>query len=56
MYDEWVVKNFNIDAPGSTSADLPSLGHTICQRPVYPLDPDIAFTPKVVWHSRQDRP
>jgi microcystin degradation protein MlrC len=56
MYDEWVVKNFNIDAPGSTSADLPSLGHTICQRPVYPLDPDAAFTPKVVWHGRQDRP
>jgi microcystin degradation protein MlrC len=56
MYDEWVVKNFNIDAPGSTSADLPSLGRTICQRPVYPLDPDVAFTPKVVWRSRQDRP
>jgi microcystin degradation protein MlrC len=56
MYDQWVVKNFNIDAPGSTSADLKSLGHTICKRPMYPLDPDVAFTPKVVWHSREGRP
>ena len=30
MYDAWVEKNFNIDAPGATSADLNSLGHTIC--------------------------
>ncbi len=55
MYDEWVVKNFNIDAPGSTSADLPSLGHTICKRPVYPLDPDVAFTPTVTWHGGEGR-
>jgi microcystin degradation protein MlrC len=55
MYDQWVVKNFNIDAPGSTSADLPSLGHTICQRPVYPLDSDVDFTPKVTWHERGAR-
>jgi microcystin degradation protein MlrC len=53
MYDQWVVKNFNIDAPGSTSADLKSLGHTICKRPMYPLDPEVAFEPKVVWHSRE---
>ena len=52
MYDQWVVKNFNVDAPGSTSADLKSLGHTICRRPVYPLDPDVEFTPRVTWHER----
>jgi microcystin degradation protein MlrC len=46
MFDEWVEKNFNIDAPGATSANLRSLGHTICQRPMYPLDPDVAFTPR----------
>lgn len=46
MYDAWVEKNFNIDAPGATSADIPSLGHTICMRPIYPLDPDIGFVPK----------
>ena len=34
MYDAWVEKNFNIDAPGSTSANLKSLGHTICARPM----------------------
>jgi microcystin degradation protein MlrC len=55
MYDEWVVKNFNIDAPGSTSADLKSLGHSICMRPIYPLDPDETFLPEIVWHSREDR-
>lgn len=46
MYDAWVEKNFNIDAPGATSADIPSLGHTICMRPMYPLDPDIDFVPQ----------
>lgn len=46
MYDAWVEKNFNIDAPGATSADIPSLGHTVCARPIYPLDPDIEFKPK----------
>ena len=33
----------NIDAPGSTSANLLSLGHTRCARPLYPLDPDCPF-------------
>lgn len=55
MYDEWVAKNFNIDAPGSTSADLRSLGHTICARPVYPLDPDTQFNPVVTWFNRAGR-
>jgi microcystin degradation protein MlrC len=52
MYDAWVEKNFNIDAPGATSADLPSLGHTICARPMYPMDPIDAFTPQAVLYSR----
>lgn len=51
MYDAWVEKNFNIDAPGATSADLKSLGHTICARPVYPLDPDVTFDPKPVLYK-----
>ncbi len=46
MFDEWAERNFNIDAPGATSANLHSLGHTICQRPVYPLDADVVFKPK----------
>ena len=44
MYDVWVEKNFNIDAPGATSANLKSLGHTICARPMYPLDENVEFT------------
>ena len=46
MYDQWVAKNFNIDVAGATSANLRSLGHTICARPVYPLDDDVGFTPR----------
>jgi microcystin degradation protein MlrC len=46
MYDAWVEKNFNVDAPGATSADLKSLGHTICARPVFPLDDGVTFEPK----------
>jgi microcystin degradation protein MlrC len=45
MYDAWVDANFNIDVAGATSANLQSLGHTICARPVYPLDPDATFEP-----------
>lgn len=35
----------NVNAPGSTSADVRSLGHTKCRRPVYPLDEVATFTP-----------
>lgn len=52
MFEAWAEKNFNIDAPGATSADLKSLGHTICARPVYPLDPDVNFTPGATIYSR----
>ena len=45
MYDEWVEKNFNIDVPGATSANIRMLGHTICARPMYPLDEGVGFTP-----------
>lgn len=54
MFEEWAEKNFNIDAPGATSADIRSLGHTICARPMYPLDPDIGFAPKAVrYHTKR---
>ena len=45
MYDAWVDANFNVDVPGATSANLKSLGHTICARPMYPLDEGVAFEP-----------
>ncbi len=53
MYDAWVEKNFNIDAPGATSADLVSLGHTICRRPVFPLDQGTSFSPNAVRYQRR---
>lgn len=55
MYDAWVTRNFNIDAPGSTSADLASLGHRICARPMFPLDPLTDFTPRAAAYLRADR-
>ena len=56
MYDAWVEKNFNIDAPGATSADLRSLGHTICARPIYPLDAEVKFDPSpVLYHAPRRR-
>jgi microcystin degradation protein MlrC len=52
MYDDWVEVNFNIDAPGATSADLRSLGHTICARPIYPLDDAVEFSPSAqIFHT-----
>jgi microcystin degradation protein MlrC len=55
MYDAWVEKNFNVDAPGATSANLKSLGHTICTRPIFPLDPDVAFAPDPVLYREARR-
>jgi len=52
MYDAWVEKNFNIDIAGSTSANLPTLGHTICARPIFPLDEGVSFTPRATLYAR----
>ena len=46
MYEAWADANFNIDVPGATSANVKSLGHTICARPMYPLDENVEFQPK----------
>ncbi|MGY8824097.1 MAG: M81 family metallopeptidase [Candidatus Latescibacterota bacterium] len=46
FFDDWAEKNINVDAPGATSANLITLGHRVCQRPIYPLDNEISFTPK----------
>jgi microcystin degradation protein MlrC len=52
MYLSWATTYINVDAPGATSANLPSLGHTVCARPVFPLDDGVQFTPKAVLYSR----
>jgi microcystin degradation protein MlrC len=44
MFAAWCGKLINVDAPGSTSANLKSLGHTRCARPMFPLDGDVVFT------------
>ena len=36
----------NIDAPGSTSANVKGLGHTVARRPLYPLDDNFPYTPE----------
>jgi microcystin degradation protein MlrC len=38
MFADWCAKLIDVDAPGATSANLHSLGHTICERPIFPLD------------------
>jgi len=55
MYDAWVEKNFNIDVPGATSANLPSLGHTRCERAMYPLETEVSFTPTAMTYRRDAR-
>ena len=36
-----------LDIPGATSANLKSLGHKVCPRPMFPLDDNVVFRPKV---------
>ena len=55
MFDDWAEATINVDAPGSTSADLQSLGHTICPRPIFPLDAGASFTPIARIYHRGER-
>ena len=43
FFDAWAACNINVDAPGSTSANLLNLGHRVCRRPTWPLDPEVTF-------------
>ncbi len=45
MFADWCARLIDVDAPGSTSANLRSLGHTLCPRPIFPLDEGVAFQP-----------
>lgn len=45
MFAAWCARLINVDAPGSTSANLASLGHTRCARPLFPLDEEVTFAP-----------
>jgi microcystin degradation protein MlrC len=46
-YFTFARRNFVLDIPGATSANLKSLGHRVCPRPMFPLDDDVVFQPKV---------
>ena len=51
MYKDWASLYLDVDAPGATSANLKSLGHSVCERPMFPLDDDVVFEPRVeVYH------
>ena len=51
FFSAWSKKTFVLDVPGSTSANLPSLGHVNCQRPIYPLDFIQSFIPQTKGYS-----
>ncbi|MFM8401571.1 MAG: MlrC C-terminal domain-containing protein [Pirellula sp.] len=53
MYAQWCKSMLMIDAPGSSSANLQSLGHKRCQRPIFPLDEIREFVPKIEIYRRQ---
>ncbi len=53
MYAEWCARVINVDAPGSTSANLPKLGHQRCPRPIFPLDASVQFAPRVLLFARK---
>lgn len=55
MYSDWCKEMIHVDAPGSSSANLPYLGHTRCPRPIFPLDQDVEFEPKVTFFQRSRR-
>jgi microcystin degradation protein MlrC len=45
MYAAWCARLVHVDAAGSTSANLRSLGHFRCRRPIFPLDAEVRFAP-----------
>ena len=46
MYADWCSRLIHVDAPGATSANLSSLGHTKCARPIFPLDKGVTISHK----------
>jgi microcystin degradation protein MlrC len=52
FFAAWAERLIGVDAPGSTSANLPSLGHVHCRRPIYPLERDTTFEPEVLVFRR----
>jgi microcystin degradation protein MlrC len=55
FYKTWAAALINVDAPGATSANLKSLGHTRCTRPIFPLDATVEFHPEAKLFARTGR-
>ncbi|MBS14879.1 MAG: microcystin degradation protein MlrC [Gemmatimonadetes bacterium] len=53
MFADWCASLIDVDAPGATSANLHSLGHTICERPMFPLDEIKDYQPVADLFSRE---
>ena len=54
-FEAWASRVVNVDAPGSTSADLRTLGHKLCSRPMFPLDDGVNFTPRAKIYTRNKK-
>jgi microcystin degradation protein MlrC len=52
FYSDWAACIVNVDAPGATSANLHSLGHTRVARPIFPLDKELDFHPEAMIFRR----
>lgn len=46
FFNEGAELVLNVDAPGATSANLKTLGHRRCRRPISPLDSGVEWTPE----------
>lgn len=46
FFNEGAERVINVDAPGSSSANIRSLGHRVCRRPIFPLDEGVAWVPE----------
>lgn len=52
MFKKWAVRYIDVDAPGSTSANVAGLGHTKCARPMFPIETQFSFEPKAMIFQR----
>lgn len=55
FFNEGAELVLNVDAPGASSANLKSLGHTQCRRPVFPLDDPVEWIPAPHIFERRNR-
>ncbi len=46
FFEDGAALVIHVDAPGATSANVRSLGHTRAARPLYPLDLNMTYTPQ----------